>query len=597
MTNLLTLGLVTPFIALSLVLDSSYVHSEPARIKTTREKELIRHLESYIESAIKKAKVTGLSVALVEGQEVVWRRGFGYADKQQKILARSDTQYRAASLTKTFTAMAALQLHEQGRMNINAALTSYLPELVLQSRFGSANTITPANIMSHHAGLPTDYLHGWHSTDSNEYKKLVARLKNEFVAFPANKFFNYSNLGYSLLGNAISKVSKEDYSNYLSQYIFKPLNFKRSYLSSHYKADSRASLEYQQGKRVDSLGIRDIPAGGLITTVDDMCQFIKMIHGKGISGKTQVVSGKSLESMWTQQHPTALLNFDTRVGMGWFLVDGVLEDDIRVVGHDGDLLSHNASMMIAPDLQIGVIVLANDQGSAAQSKMTSISVTVASEVMRTAYIMKTGIKPSISLNKSRKSSFARISSGDDLSGSYMMSSMGLVDIEKKGDSYLFNIDGFTMDLREQKNGLYRLSKKLLGIIEVDLEGLESLDFYNQTVEGHNLLIVQYNGETVMFGQKIDSIDTPSAWMKKLGTYKVSNATKQGTRIETFFLERKNGHLLVITTLQDGTKGSSILIPIDDENAVVAGLGREFGGNVKAGINGALMYSGILLERD
>ena len=109
---------------------------------------------------MKANRIIGLSIALVDDQSVVWEQGFGFADKEKKLPATPETIYRLGSISKLFTATAAMQLADQGKLDIDKPVEVYLPEFSIKSRFTDAHAITPRNIMTHHSGLPRDYLKG-----------------------------------------------------------------------------------------------------------------------------------------------------------------------------------------------------------------------------------------------------------------------------------------------------------------------------------------------------------------------------------------------------------------------------------------------------
>ena len=109
---------------------------------------------------MKDKDIVGLSIAVVDDQEIVWADGFGWADKQNKIRARPETVYRVGSITKLFTATAAMQLAEQGKLDINQPLEKILQQFAIKSHLDNTAPITPRNIMTHHSGLQGNYLHG-----------------------------------------------------------------------------------------------------------------------------------------------------------------------------------------------------------------------------------------------------------------------------------------------------------------------------------------------------------------------------------------------------------------------------------------------------
>jgi len=120
----------------------------------------VAEFSALVRHEMKKRDVTGLSIALVDDQRVVWAEGFGYADKDGSVPASPETVYRAGSISKLFTATAAMQLAERGRLGIDRPLGDYLPGFSIRTRFTDAAPVTPRSIMAHHSGLPSDYLKG-----------------------------------------------------------------------------------------------------------------------------------------------------------------------------------------------------------------------------------------------------------------------------------------------------------------------------------------------------------------------------------------------------------------------------------------------------
>lgn len=113
-------------------------------------------LSRLIQSVVEESGITGLSVALVDDQEMVWAEGFGHADKENGVKATPQTIYGVASISKLFTATAIMQLAESGEIDIDQPLQTYLPEFSINSRFTGPGPITLRNVMTHHSGLPSD---------------------------------------------------------------------------------------------------------------------------------------------------------------------------------------------------------------------------------------------------------------------------------------------------------------------------------------------------------------------------------------------------------------------------------------------------------
>lgn len=167
-------------------------------------------LSQQVQAAVDEAGITGLSVALVDDQRLVWAEGFGYADKENGIAATPETIYGVASVSKLFTAAAIMQLADQGKLAIDQPVQRYVPAFSINSRFPDAGPITPHTLMDHHSGLPSDITNGMVTYGDNqdvltrsEFHNLVDEINQTYVTDPPNTAFSYSNLGYSLLGRAV----------------------------------------------------------------------------------------------------------------------------------------------------------------------------------------------------------------------------------------------------------------------------------------------------------------------------------------------------------------------------------------------------------
>jgi CubicO group peptidase (beta-lactamase class C family) len=161
----------------------------------------INQMTAYIENHMAQNNVTGLSIALVDGQNVVWARGFGYADKENNIPADADTIYEIASVSKTFAAATIMRLAEQGLIDIDKPITTYLPGFSINQRFPASGPITIRSILTHHSGIPSDLFNGaWTEGQAFDYDTwLLDYLKNEYTSVPVGSVFAYSNSAFALL--------------------------------------------------------------------------------------------------------------------------------------------------------------------------------------------------------------------------------------------------------------------------------------------------------------------------------------------------------------------------------------------------------------
>ncbi len=119
-----------------------------------------------------------------------------------------------------------MQLAEQGKLDIDKPLQTYLPDFSIKTRFPAAGEITPRNIMTHHSGLPGDINNSMWTAHPKPFGQLAEKLKDEYSAYPPEMIWSYSNLGITLLGAMIEKVTGKDFNNYAQQQLLMPLGMK-----------------------------------------------------------------------------------------------------------------------------------------------------------------------------------------------------------------------------------------------------------------------------------------------------------------------------------------------------------------------------------
>lgn len=556
-----------------------------------------QYLTRLIEHKMVERDIVGLSIALVDDQHVVWAEGFGWADAQRKIKATPETVYRTGSITKLLTAMAAMQLAEQGRMDIDQPLQTTLPQFAIKSRFPNAGPVTPRNIMTHHSGLPSNYLNGMWTENPADFTQLVGQLKEEYMAFPPDTILSYSNVGMTLLGHAVQHVSARPYGEQIEQALLVPMGMSHSYIAATLKDDRRSSKGYSDNKEITALPLRDLPAGGLNSTVLDLARLTQMVFANGRSGQWQILKPQTLNEMLRYQDGKAPFDLEQRVGLGWFLDDQFGLAAGLIAAHDGGTLLFHSSLMTLPKHQLAVVVLANST-SAAQA-VTAI----AEEALKLALETKTGIRVREPKEISAEGLPAKAEDVKTLPG-YYSTPLGLVEIERKGDRLKVKADNETFNLVRREDGHYHLQYKLLGLLPVGLGILGELGLTRDEVAGREVLIAHHEGHQVLAGEKIRSKPLPNAWSARLGRYEVVDP-QPGWMLEDVALHSEKGLLVLEFAArvphlpnEDDTERLA-LVAVNDREAVVHGLGRGKGDTVQVTRRSGedwLSYSGFLLRR-
>jgi CubicO group peptidase (beta-lactamase class C family) len=517
------------------------------------------YIRWYIQKQMEDNEIMGLSVALVDDQKVVWSEGFGYADKEKGIKATPDTRYRAGSITKLFTAMATMKLVEEGKMDIDKPLKRYLPKFSIKSRFGSTDNITPRNIMTHHSGLPGDWLDRMFATNSLPYTEHVKAIQNEYVAYKPNTILSYSNLAMTLLGDSIEKVSAIKYEEYLKEKFLEPMHMNNADLKMALYGNN-ASKSYKEGKEINEYAIGDVPAGALNISVEELSHLAMMINANGMYNTNQVLKSSTLKEMFTVQNKNISLDVGQEIGLGYFVDNGLLGDKDTAYHHGGNTIAHNAYFIVSPNTKLGVVVMSNVSGT--------YSTEIARKLLEKAWEVKT--------SKKVKKKELIIKNNSYFEGTYS-TILGKVKLKKDSkESYTAYTDNGSFKLYKTKNNTYKLKYKLLGLFPVGDKELDKVELYTDVIGGHHVIVGSMNGDTFIGGVKVEKLTKISeVWKSYIGHYKVLNnhEPEDWQIIDVEFLIEEE-YLLMKTKFKSGQVATKILEPVNDNEAIIEGLGRS-----------------------
>ena len=543
---------------------------------------------------MEKNKVTGLSVALVDDKGLIWAQGFGYADKENNIPATPQTVYRVASISKLLTATAIMQLAEQGRINIDESLTTYLPEFSIKTHFPGGGRITPRNLMTHHSGLPANFYKGILSSKPEPFTKVIEEIKDEYLAYPPESVYSYSNLGVTLLGDVIERVSGKSYASYMDESILGPIGMYNSSFSM--KTGMVVAKGYKDGDATNELGIRDLPATGLLSSAVDLGRFMQMVLAGGISGERQIIKPETLAEMLRPQNVKVSLDMGIYTGLGWAL-DGMGNTEIKnagpVVHHGGSLPSFNSQLLVLPEKKLGVVVLTNSSTRPAVDN-------VAAEALILALEAKTGIKQP---RWTRPPKSSKPLSPEEILAytGYYATPIGLIKAYGKSDLLKAEILGNTVSLIPRADGMLAMKYKLFGLIPISLRELDDVGISRADAAGREFLLAHSQGLDMVFGEKISPPSVPEKWLDRVGAYQIVNAGNDVLYFDGVRLGYQDGFLLIeyyTPLLAEGLVKLPIA-PVSDTEAVILGLGSGMGETVSAiSIDGqeGLQYSGYQLRK-
>jgi CubicO group peptidase (beta-lactamase class C family) len=330
--------------------------------------ELAPRFEGTLAAFVKEERLPGASAGVVVDDRLVWSGGYGFADVAARRPPDAGTLYRIASITKTFTGTAIMQLRDEGRLHLDDPAVSYLPELrEAVSPFGPVETLTIRRMLSHESGLMGDPP----DTDwtRNRYEGTaianLARIADVGARIPPNTQQKYSNLAYQFLGEIVARVSGIPYVRYVRERILDPLGMvATSFDPLPDELGGRRAVGYQGRWMSDELRVanawgEDVFAeGGLWSCVEDLARWIgaQVREDGGERGGEQILAGSTLREM----HRPRYLGDETWTEawcISWY---AMRKDDVIWVQHSGGLPGFITNVCFrAGDRPVGAIVLLN----------------------------------------------------------------------------------------------------------------------------------------------------------------------------------------------------------------------------------------------
>ncbi len=313
---------------------------------------------SYYREQVGRAGIVGSSLVMVRNGHVVADEQVGYQDLANQRPVDRDTIFHWASITKTFTAIAIMQLRDRGLLSLDDPVEKYVPEIRrVHNPHGPTSAITLRTLMSHSAGFragtwPWGGDKPWHPFEPTEWSQLAAMLPYTEILFPPGSRYRYSNPGILFLGRIIEELSGDDYEVYVTKNILMPLGMHRTFYDrAPYHLVGHRSHSYV----VDEKGRREAPFdfdagittanGGLNAPPGDMARYLAFLIGDPSRAEYDgVLKRASLEEMWQPvlqaEDGEGGSGDDVRIGLSFFVER---HHGVELVGHSGNqngFLSH-----------------------------------------------------------------------------------------------------------------------------------------------------------------------------------------------------------------------------------------------------------------
>jgi CubicO group peptidase (beta-lactamase class C family) len=327
---------------------------------------LADRVDAKVQSEIKRQEIVGIAIVVIDDGKIAWSKGYGFADREQNVpVDPAKTQFRWASISKSVTAVAALQLAEKGMLDLDADIRTYVPEFP-----DKGVKITARELLCHQGGIPHTGAEGGEVvrtkatyTDPHPFADVVVALDtfkdSPLVNTPGTTYF-YSTPGYILLSAVVQRAGKKPFAAQVKERIAEPLgmaNFRPDYQwedipnrAVGYMRDNGA-VRRRKHDEVDDVSWK-LAGGGFTSPAMDLARFgVGLLQHKLVSEATE-------RQMWTVNKPAHPEKPDP-YGYGFFIVK--MPDGRTIVGHDGSQQKAKTALVFDPQSKKGIALMTNSE--------------------------------------------------------------------------------------------------------------------------------------------------------------------------------------------------------------------------------------------
>ncbi len=330
-----------------------------------RVKAALEAAKTWLEAQRAYDRIPGVSAAIVHDQRVLWIGGYGYSDLSRKSPAATDTIYSICSISKLFTSVAVMQLRDAGKLRLDDPVEKHLPWFDIQKTAPKGPEITIEGLLTHASGLPRESEFPYWTAPDYVFptrEQIMEKITSQQTLYPAERYFQYSNLGITLAGEIVAAASGEAYDEYVKSHILAPLGMTST--TPEIPADQKGnrlatgySILTREGepKAMPFFQVRGIaPAAGFASTAEDLARFASWQFRLLEKGGTEILNANTLREMyrihWVEP------DFETTWGLGF----SVWRRDGKIfVGHGGSCPGFRSSVLFRPEEKVATIFLSN----------------------------------------------------------------------------------------------------------------------------------------------------------------------------------------------------------------------------------------------
>lgn len=334
-------------------------------------------IETKVEKRRQELGIPGMSLVIVKDGQIIYLKGFGYKDLENKIPVTPDTQFAIGSITKSFTGLSVLMSADEGKLSLEDSPKKYLPYFKIKDAETDKN-IKIRDLMDHSSGLNRTDLAML--TGKLSRKELIQVVGEAQPMAKLNEKFFYNNVMFSVAGEIVAATQKQSWETFVQKRIFARLGMNNSAMSItqmqkakdysfgyEYNADTKETTKFPLDPIVPPLN--SVAAAGAITSsARDMAKWINFVINKGEVNGKRLVSEKNFEE-WTKPQNKISPNDNFAYSFGWFLKDF---DGLQGIGHGGNVPGFTSWAAMLPEKKIGFVLLTNVSNTPFGNELTSI---------------------------------------------------------------------------------------------------------------------------------------------------------------------------------------------------------------------------------
>ncbi|HEX7974698.1 MAG TPA: serine hydrolase domain-containing protein [Anaerolineales bacterium] len=319
---------------------------------------LVAKYRQEISQKMQQDQIPGLAIAVVDDQSVLWAEGFGYTDWDRQTPVTPSTIFSLQSMSKSFTGTAAMFAAQDGLVDLDAPITTYLPNFRVNSIFEEhpEQKMTLRILLSHTAGFPHDTAYGgnYDSQADFSFEKHIASISDNWLMFPVGARYSYSNVGIDLAGYILQVRSGMPFIQYVQQKVFDPLGMKDSMLDfRQVRASATRAFGHTDIPVRVPVDLLIIPSGGVWSSVEDMARYVQFHINEGALGGVRLLKADLAATMYTPpNYPARKEGYALGVTTG-------MRNGAVYIEHGGGGFGFIDDMGWYPELKLGVVVLTN----------------------------------------------------------------------------------------------------------------------------------------------------------------------------------------------------------------------------------------------